>query len=50
MILPVRSLRFRILEFVWSPVPFLPPLFPMRTEPVRVGTNYTDYVRVTFTR
>ena len=48
MILHRRSLRFRALLLAWSPVPFFPPLFNMRAEHVRVGQNYTDFVRVTF--
>lgn len=47
MILRRDSLRFRILMFLWSPTPWLPPLFPLPwTEPVRVGTNTEDYIRV----
>lgn len=48
MILRKDSRRFRALMFVWSPVAWLPPLFPLWVEPARVGNNYLDYVKIHF--
>ena len=48
MILPTNSLRVRVLCFLANPTRFLPQLFPLRVEHVRVGSNTTDFVRVSF--
>lgn len=48
MILRKDSRMFRTLMVLWSPVQWLPPLFPLFAEPARVGTNCTDYVKVSF--
>lgn len=48
MIVRRDSLWFRTLMFLWSPTPWLPPLFPLPwTEAVRVGENTDDYIRIT---
>lgn len=48
MILPANSLRVRALIFLANPTQRLPQLFPLRVEHARVGTNTTDFVRVSF--
>jgi hypothetical protein len=48
MIMHRQSLKFRALMFICNPTQYLPPLFDFWTEHARVGTNTTDYIRVTF--
>ena len=50
MVVRANSLFVRFLLVISSPVSFLPALFPVYLESVRVGSNYTDFVRVRFTR
>ena len=48
MIVRRDSFKFKLIMFLWSPTQWLPPLFPLRTEHVRIGDNTTDYLRITF--
>ncbi len=48
MILPANSALVRVLCFAANPTRFLPQLFPLCVMHVRVGTNTTDFVRVSF--
>lgn len=48
MLMRKDSCLFRALLVLWSPVEWLPPLFPMWVEQARVGADYKTYVNVSF--
>ena len=50
MVLRENSLLVRALLVVSNPVPWLPSLLPLRMERCRIGSNMTDFVKVSFFR
>lgn len=48
MILHRNSRTLKVLTFLANPTPVLPQLFPLWIEQARVGSNMTDFLRVTF--
>lgn len=50
MLMKANSILLRAMMFVASPTHLLPRLIPLCVEQVRVGNNYTDFVRVTLRR
>ncbi len=50
MVIRQDSIKFKALMLVYSPVPWLPALLPLRVEHCRVGDNTADFVKVIWSK